>query len=57
MYKRGPLAIAFGAPLRRAEGESPRAFAARLQDASYALTRQAEAALEGAIRRRSRVAA
>ena len=53
-YRRGPLAIAFGAPLRRAEGESPRAFAARLQDASYALTRQAEAALDNARRGRTK---
>jgi long-chain acyl-CoA synthetase len=42
---RGPLAIAFGAPLTLGPGESPPAFAARLQDASYALARQAEAAL------------
>ncbi len=54
VYKRGPLAIAFGAPLRRAEGESPRAFAARLQEASYALTRQAETALDNAGRGRTR---
>lgn len=44
--KRGPSAIAFGAPLAIAEGELPRGFAARLQQASYALTRQAEEALQ-----------
>jgi 1-acyl-sn-glycerol-3-phosphate acyltransferase len=50
---RGPLAIAFGATVRREPGETPRAFAGRLQDASYALTRQAERALAGesAVRR------
>ncbi len=42
---RGPLAIAFGAPLRLAADEAPEAFAARLQAVCYALTRQAEAAL------------
>ena len=42
---RGPLAIAFGAPLTLERGESPDAFAARLQEASYALTRLAEQAL------------
>lgn len=44
--KRGPLAIAFGPPLRIGSDESPQAFAARLQAISYALTRQAEEALE-----------
>jgi 1-acyl-sn-glycerol-3-phosphate acyltransferase len=44
---RGPLAIAFGEPVRVLEGESPREFAARLQDICYALTRQAEAAISG----------
>ena len=44
--QRGPLAIAFGAPLELGENESPQAFAARLQTVCYALTRQAEAALE-----------
>lgn len=43
---RGPLAIAFGEPVRMNDGESPRAFAARLQDICYALTRQAEAAID-----------
>ncbi len=43
---RGPLAIAFGAPFRLEPGETPLAFAARLQSASYALTRQAEQALQ-----------
>jgi 1-acyl-sn-glycerol-3-phosphate acyltransferase len=42
---RGPLAIAFGAPLTVQPGESPQAFAARLQEVSYALTRRAEEAL------------
>jgi 1-acyl-sn-glycerol-3-phosphate acyltransferase len=45
--RRGPLAIAFGAPLRLQSGEAPPAFTARLQAASYALTRAAEQALEG----------
>ncbi len=44
---RGPLAIAFGAPLRPEPGETPAAFTARLQTASFALARQAEAALQG----------
>ena len=43
--RRGPLAIAFGAPLRLEPGESPEAFAARLQAVCYPLTRQAEAAI------------
>jgi len=47
---RGPLAIAFGPPLRRGPEETPRAFAARLQESSYALTREAERALESASR-------
>jgi 1-acyl-sn-glycerol-3-phosphate acyltransferase len=42
---RGPLAIAFGAPLTVATGESPQEFTDRLQVASYALTREAERAL------------
>jgi hypothetical protein len=42
---RGPLAIAFGAPLTLAPGEAPQAFAARLQTVCYALARQAEAAI------------
>jgi long-chain acyl-CoA synthetase len=44
---RGPLAIAFGAPLRRGRDETPQAFAARLQAVSFALTREAEQALTG----------
>jgi 1-acyl-sn-glycerol-3-phosphate acyltransferase len=44
-FARGPLAIAFGAPLRRAPGETARAFTVRLQAASYALTREAERAV------------
>src|SRR5579884_563371 len=43
--RRGPLAIAFGVPLTLQPGESPHAFAARLQAVCYALTRQAEAAI------------
>jgi long-chain acyl-CoA synthetase len=45
--KRGPLAIAFGAPLRPEEGETAQAFATRLQGVCYALTRQAEGANRG----------
>ncbi|MCC7369716.1 MAG: AMP-binding protein [Chloroflexi bacterium] len=45
LIRKGPLAIAFGAPLRLEPGESPVHFTQRLQDASFALTRQAEAAL------------
>jgi 1-acyl-sn-glycerol-3-phosphate acyltransferase len=44
---RGPLAIAFGAPLRLLPDEAPDAFAARLQAVCYALTREAEAAIAG----------
>jgi long-chain acyl-CoA synthetase len=43
---RGPLAIAFGAPLVMAADESPATFVARLQDACFALARDAEATLE-----------
>jgi long-chain acyl-CoA synthetase len=43
--QRGPLAIAFAPPLTLQPGEAPAAFAARLQDVCFALTRQAEAAL------------
>lgn len=43
---RGPLAVAFGPPLRRAPDETALGFTARLQAASFALARQAEAALE-----------
>jgi long-chain acyl-CoA synthetase len=42
---RGPLAIAFGAPMTLDAGESPQTFATRLQAVSYGLTRQAEAAI------------
>ncbi len=45
---RGPLAIAFGEPLRLEPGETPGAFTQRVQAASFALTRRAEAALAGA---------
>jgi acyl carrier protein/1-acyl-sn-glycerol-3-phosphate acyltransferase len=45
---RGPLAIAFGQPLRVESDETPAAFTQRLQAASFALTRRAEAALAGA---------
>jgi long-chain acyl-CoA synthetase len=45
--RRGPLAIAFGAPVRVTAEETSRDFAARLQGICYGLTRQAEAALEG----------
>jgi 1-acyl-sn-glycerol-3-phosphate acyltransferase len=45
--RRGPLAIAFGPPLKPEPGETPQAFTARLQEASYALTRRAEEALSG----------
>jgi long-chain acyl-CoA synthetase len=43
--RRGPLAVVFGAPLRPEPGETPAAFAARLQEVSFALARRAEAAL------------
>jgi long-chain acyl-CoA synthetase len=43
---RGPLAIAFGVPLRIEPGESPHAFTQRLQQSCYLLSRQAEQALE-----------
>jgi 1-acyl-sn-glycerol-3-phosphate acyltransferase len=46
--RRGPLAIAFGEPLRRAAGETAAHFTARLQERCFALTRQAEAALASA---------
>jgi long-chain acyl-CoA synthetase len=42
--KRGPLAIAFAAPVRLEPGESPEAFATRLQGICYPLTRRAEEA-------------
>jgi 1-acyl-sn-glycerol-3-phosphate acyltransferase len=40
---KGPLAIAFGAPVRIGTDESPGEFAVRLQSICYALTRHAEA--------------
>jgi 1-acyl-sn-glycerol-3-phosphate acyltransferase len=43
---RGPLAIAFDDPLRLAPGEELRDFTARLQQVCFALTLQAEAAIE-----------
>ena len=42
---RGPLACGFGAPLVPVPGEAPRDFTERVQVASFALTRQAEAAI------------
>ncbi len=42
---RAPLAIVFGSPLRPEVGESPRAFAARLEGICFELARQAEQAL------------
>jgi 1-acyl-sn-glycerol-3-phosphate acyltransferase len=45
LIRKGPLAIAFGEPIRLEPGESPVAFTQRLEEASFALTRQAEAAL------------
>jgi long-chain acyl-CoA synthetase len=43
---RGPLVVAFGPVMTLAPGEEPEAFAARLQKESFALTRQAEKALD-----------
>ncbi len=48
---RGPLAIAYGAPLRLEPDESLADFTARLQRACFALARDAEAALAAASRR------
>jgi long-chain acyl-CoA synthetase len=45
--RRGPLAIAFGAPLRLKPDETAQAFATRLQAVCYALTREAEDAVRG----------
>jgi hypothetical protein len=42
---RGPLAIAFGMPLRREVGEEPQAFTERLEQICFTLARQAEEAL------------
>ncbi|MCC7370857.1 MAG: AMP-binding protein [Chloroflexi bacterium] len=44
--RQGPLAIAFGPPLRLLPGEAPQAFTARLQEACYRLAREAEAAID-----------
>jgi len=44
-YRRGPLAIAFGEPMRSSGDEEPEGFAARLQTESFRLTRLAEGAL------------
>jgi long-chain acyl-CoA synthetase len=44
--RRGPVAIAFGPPLTLQPDELPQEFAGRLQQVSFALTRQAEQALE-----------
>jgi long-chain acyl-CoA synthetase len=43
--RRGPLAIAFGEPLRLEPGESERDFTARLQERCFALTAQAGCAI------------
>lgn len=48
---RGPLAIAFGPPLRRGPDEEPAAFTARLERTCFALARQAEEALARSIPR------
>jgi 1-acyl-sn-glycerol-3-phosphate acyltransferase len=48
--RRGPLAIAFGAPLTPHPDEPPPVFTARLQAACFALAREAEAALAKASR-------
>lgn len=45
LIRKGELAIAFGSLLTLEPGESPPAFTRRLQDACFALTRGAEAAL------------
>lgn len=45
LIQKGPLAIAFGAPLTLQPGESPPDFTRRLQEVCFALARQAEAAL------------
>jgi hypothetical protein len=47
-FKRGPLAIAFGAPLVLGVDEEPSAFAARLEATCYELTRAAERILSTA---------
>jgi 1-acyl-sn-glycerol-3-phosphate acyltransferase len=43
--RRGPLAIAFGPPLRPGPDEDPRAFAARLEVTCFVLSRRAEDAI------------
>ena len=45
--RRGPLAIAFGAPLRLEPGETAQAFVERLQAVCAALTRRAEDVIRG----------
>jgi 1-acyl-sn-glycerol-3-phosphate acyltransferase len=42
---RGPLAIAFGPPIRITNGESPQGFAARVERICFALTERANGAL------------
>jgi hypothetical protein len=41
--RRGPVVVAFGAPLSVESGEAPAAFTARLQAACFALNQTAEA--------------
>jgi 1-acyl-sn-glycerol-3-phosphate acyltransferase len=45
-FRRRPLAIAFGPPVGLEPGEAPQAFAGRLQEVCYRLSRQAESALK-----------
>jgi 1-acyl-sn-glycerol-3-phosphate acyltransferase len=45
---RTPLAIAFGAPVKRGDDEAPQAFAERLEAVCYQLAREAQAAHESA---------
>jgi long-chain acyl-CoA synthetase len=45
VLRKGPVAIAFGAPLTMQANEAPMEFALRLQEVCFALTREAEAAL------------
>ena len=46
VLRKGPVAIVFGAPLTMESHEAPTGFARRLQDVCFALTREAEAALQ-----------
>lgn len=48
LVRRGPLAIAFGAPLAPGRGESPELFTKRLEEVCFDLSRQAERALTAA---------